>query len=154
MPHLPNAELVAKAWFLGVTGIPPNAVASTLPTSLEAWPDGFLQVAAIPGSSAEMHLLKRRSMLDVTAWAQPKTPGSDKPRWNLAASIAEIAHKACYNDMVIGATGIQRLLTLPAAYYPARVTAVIPEEVARRGEDENSNAAFGFELQMHWITVV
>lgn len=150
MPHLPNGELVAKAWFLGVSGIPANKVATKLPDNQADFPAGFVTVGLIPGGDPEMHLLKRRSMIDVACWAPPSKPGGDRPQWNMAASLGETLIEAMYTDDQFW---LQRTLSLPANYYAARVTAVIPSELEKRGMDANSNACFGFDLQMHWITV-
>jgi len=149
MMLFPNGELVAKAWILGISGIPANSVASVLPEDRATWTAGFIQATLISGNP-EMHVKKRQSVLDIKTWAQPKTPGSDKPRWNLAAQLSELVFNGCYDN---NALNIQRLLTLPAAYDDARVLTAIATEPVRRGEDENSNAAFGFELTLNWIAV-
>lgn len=150
MPHLPNGELVAKAWFLGVSSLPPNSVATKLPANQEAFPAGFVTVNLIPGTDPEMHVLKRRSMIDVNCWAPPSKPGGDRPQWNMAAALGEILIHAMYEDDILD---LQRTLTMPTGYYPAKVEAMLPSDLERRGSDANSNACFGFDLEMHWVTL-
>ncbi len=148
MALFPTSELVAKAWILGLPGIPSGAVASTLPEDTSAWLTGFVQVTALDGNPL-LHVKKREIVMDVTCWYQPK-PGSNKPAWNKAAQLAEKVFDGGFADVLV----VQRLLTtLPAAYDNARVTAWMPGEPQKRGQDEAGNAAFGFEAEMHWIAV-
>lgn len=148
MALFPTSELVAKAWILGLPGVPSGAAASTLPEDTAAWPDGFVQAVALDGTPG-LHVKKRVIILDVTCWYQPK-PGSNKPPWNKAAQLAEKVFDGGYADPLV----VQRLLTtLPAAYDNARVLAFIPGEVEKRGADPAGNASFGFEAEMTWIAV-
>ena len=148
MGLFPTSELVAKAWILGLPGVPSGAVASTLPEDTAVWPVGFVQVVSITGSPS-LHVKKRQVVLDITCWYQPK-PGSNRTPWNKAAELAEKVFDGGYADPLV----VQRLLTtLPAVYDNARVMAFMPGEVEKRGQDEAGNAAFGFEAEMHWIAV-
>lgn len=148
MALFPTSELVAKAWILGLPGVPSGAVATALPEDTAAWTAGFVQVVALDGSP-QLYLKKREIVLDITCWYQPKVAGN-KPPWNKAAQLAENVFDGGYADALV----VQRLLTtLPAAYENARVLAFMPGEVEKRGQDEAGNAAFGFEAEMHWIAV-
>lgn len=144
----PTAELVAKAFILGIPGVPAGKVASTLPTSRGTWPDGFVTVAALP-SSPQLHVKKRESVLDVVCWFPPKE-GSNKPLWNRAAQLAENVFDEAYRDVLL----TQRLLdTLPSEYNNARVLSWMPGDPEKRGNDAAGNAAFGMNVEMHWIEV-
>lgn len=148
MALFPTSELVAKAWILGLPGVPSGAVATTLPEDTTAWLTGFVQVTALNGSP-QLYMKKREIVLDVTCWYQPP-PASNNPPWNKAAQLAEKVFDGGYADALV----IQRLLTtLPAAYDNARVLVFMPSEVEKRGEDDAGNAAFGFNAEMHWIAV-
>lgn len=148
MALFPTSELVAKAWILGLPGVPSGGAASTLPEDTATWPDGFVQIVALDGNPS-LYVKKREIVLDITCWYQPKA-GSNKPPWNKAAQLAEAVFDGGYADPLV----VQRLLTtLPAAYDNARVLAFMPGEVEKRGNDEAGNASFGFEAEMHWIAV-
>lgn len=148
MALFPTSELVAKAWILGLAGIPSGKVASSLPEDPAAYPDGFVVAESIDGTP-QLHVKKRQVVMDVTCW-YPSKPGSNKPQWNKAAQLAEIVFDGGFAETLT----VQRLLTtLPAVYNNARVLAWMPGEVERRGEDEAGNAAFGFECEMHWVEV-
>ena len=144
----PTPELVAKAWILGVSGVPSGKVATSLPEDRDTWPAGFV-VATLLGGTPQLHVKKRESVIDVTCW-YPSKDGSNKPQWNKAAQLAEIVFDAGYDDVLT----VQRLLSaLPAAYNDARVLSFMSGEPEKRGNDEAGNAAFGFEAEMHWIEV-
>lgn len=146
---LPNGELVAKAWILGVPGIPAHSVATTLPEDRSTWAaSGFIRVTAFP-STPELHVQKRMTVIDIESVFQAKE-GSDKPPWNKAAQNAEKIFNATYDD---DALFIQRRLILPTAYDDARVLTVIPGEPERRGEDPDSNAIYGMAATFNWIRV-
>ena len=148
MALFPTSELVAKAWILGIPGVPSGAVATALPEDRAAWTAGFVQAVALDGSP-QLYVKKREIVLDITCWYQPKD-GSNKPPWHKAAQLAEKVFDGGYADPLV----VQRLLTtLPAAYDNARVLAFMPGEVEKRGADEAGNAAFGFTAEMHWIAV-
>lgn len=144
----PTAELVAKAFISGIPGVPSGKVATALPAKREAWPDGFVVAVALP-STPQLHVKKRESILDVVCWYPPK-PGSNKPQWNHAAQLAEDIFDEAYRDPL----EVQRLLTaLPSEYNHARVLSWMPGEPERRGNDSAGNAAFGLNIEMHWIAV-
>jgi hypothetical protein len=144
----PTPELVAKAWILGISGVPSGKVATSLPEDRSTWPAGFV-VAMSLGGEPELHVKKRRSVLDITCW-YPAKEGSNRPAWNKAAQLAETVFDAGYD----AALTVQRLLqTLPTLYNDARVLSFMPQEPEKRGADEDGNAAFGFEAEMHWIEV-
>lgn len=148
MALFPTSELVAKAFILGISGVPSGKAASVLPEDRATWPDGFVQAVALDGTP-QLHVKKREVMIDITCW-YPAKEGSNKPPWNKAAQLAEIVFNAGYEDVLT----VQRLLTsLPAAYDNARVLSWMPGEVEKRGQDEAGNAAFGFTVEMHWIAV-
>lgn len=148
MALFPTSELVAKAWILGLPGVPSGAAATALPEDRASWAAGFVQVVALDGNP-NMYVKKREIVLDITCWYQPKE-GSNKPPWNKAAQLAEKVFDGSYADVLV----VQRLLTtLPSAYNNARVLAFIPGEPEKRGQDEAGNAAFGFTAEMHWIEV-
>lgn len=148
MALFPTSELVAKAWILGLPGIPTGAVATTLPEDTDAWLTGFVTATSLDGDP-KLHFKKREVVMDITCWYQPAKAGG-KPPWNKAAQLAEKVFDGGFADVLV----VQRLLTtLPAAYDHARVTAWMPGEPQKRGLDEAGNAAFGFEAEMHWIAV-
>lgn len=148
MGLFPTSDLVAKAWILGIPGVPAGKVASSLPEDRATWQQGFVVAVSLDGTP-RLHVKKREVVLDVTCW-YPAKEGSGKPPWNHAAQLAEIVFDAGYQDPLT----VQRLLTsMPAAYDNARVLAWMPGEVEKRGNDAAGNAAFGFECEMHWIAV-
>lgn len=144
----PTSELVAKAWILGIAGVPSGKVATSLPEDRSTWPAGFVVATALDGNP-QLHVKKREIVIDVSCW-YPAKEGSNRPPWNKAAQLAEIVFDAGYDDVLT----VQRLLTtMPVDYNQARVLSFMPSEVQKRGEDEAGNAAFGFEAEMHWIEV-
>lgn len=148
MALFPTSELVAKAWILGIPGIPSGKAASTLPTNRATFPEGFVTAVALPGSP-QRHVKKREAILDVMCWFPPKE-GSNKPPWYKAAQLAEIVFNAGYEEVLT----VQRTLTdMPAEYNYARVLAWMPGEPEKRGQDSSGNAAFGMNVEMHWIEV-
>ncbi|MET9517417.1 hypothetical protein [Streptomyces sp. NPDC002994] len=143
-----NSELVAVAWLQGATGMEAGQVATTLPTDVSAWEaNGFVQVGPAVGGAPQLHYALREPVVQVDFYAV--NPASGKPPWGKAASLAELAVAATYDE-----ARMQRTLTLPAGYPQARVmTAHFISEPRRLPGDDSSYARFQADLAFHWITL-
>ena len=144
MAFLPTSELVAVAWLSGVSGIPAGKVATTLPTDVSAFTDGFLTVA-VAGGAPDIDVPMRRPVIQVDCWVS--TSGSSNPRWGRANDLAELVRAAQY-------TSDPRRVTLRSQYEDARVwSAYLLTEPRRVLGDPNRHARFTFDMQFHWTTV-
>jgi hypothetical protein len=143
-----NTELVAVAWLASADGIEPGQVATTLPSSQEAWePNGFVHVVGAVGGSPQLDYALREPVVQVDAYAV--NPSSGKPPWGKAASLMELIVAATYDE-----AGLQRALTLRPGYPQARVlTAHFMSEPRRVPGDDASFARYQADLVLHWITL-
>lgn len=142
-PVVPTTDLVAVAWLRGVPGVPSTAVATTLPSNASTWSaSGFVQVTAVGGTS-NPHLPVRSPVVGVDCWAV--APGSAKPPWGRANSLAEAVRAGTF-----GAAG--RMVTLSVGGLRARVLeAYLLSEPRRITDDEGSYARYAFDLALHWV---
>lgn len=147
MPYNPNNELVAKAWIQGVPGVPLNSVATTLPRDNTTWAaSGFVVIEGVIGGSSNLYYELRSPVLSIASYAV--TPNSDKPPWNKANQLAETVRKATKDQALA-----KRTLSLPAAYYGARVLEANALTEPVRRSDPGSYAVYGFELELHWVSL-
>lgn len=139
----PTTDLVAVAWLKGVPGIPVDSVATTLPSDSSVWAaSGFVQVAAV-GGSPNPHLPTRMPVVAVDCWAC--APGSGKPPWGKANTLAELVR-----DGTAGASG--RVVELPVGGLSARVLEAWPLTEPRRvPNDDASYARYGLDLALRWV---
>lgn len=143
-----NTELVAVAWLSSADGIEAGQVATTLPSSQEAWSeDGFVHVVGAVGGTPQLYFPLREPVVQVDAYAVNVSSG--KPPWGKAASLMELLVAATYDE-----AGLQRVLTLRPGYPQARVlTAHFVSEPRRMPGDDASFARFQADLALHWITL-
>lgn len=146
VPPQANTELVAVAWIASAAGIEPGQVATTLPSSQEAWePNGFVHVVGAVGGTPQLYHALREPVVQVDAYAV--NPASGKPPWGKAASLMELIVAATYDE-----AGLQRVLTLRPGYPQARVlTAHFMSEPRRMPGDDASFARYQADLVLHWI---
>ncbi|GAA0705364.1 hypothetical protein GCM10010193_70540 [Kitasatospora atroaurantiaca] len=139
-----TTELVAQAWLRGVLG---DIVATTLPRDNASWmASGFVTVATV-GGSANPYVPLRSPVVSVDCWAVH--PGSNRPPWNKATSLAERVQAACWDH-----AATPRLLTLPANYPQARVLSAYSTYEARRvPDDAASYARINLGLSVNWVEV-
>lgn len=143
-----NTELVAVAWLSSAEGIETGQVATTLPSSQEAWePNGFVHVVGAVGGTPQLYYALREPVVQVDCYAV--NPSSGKPPWGKAASLMELLVAATYDE-----AGLQRILTLRPGYPQARVlTAHFTSEPRRMPSDDASFARYQADLALHWITL-
>lgn len=145
MGFLPTAELVAVAWLGAVDGMPAGKVATTLPSNVADFSDGFVTVIGA-GGSPQPHTGLRRPVMQVDCWVG--TIGSAAPRWGRANDLAELILAECFDDMR------NHEVTLRSQYDPALVRAAYPLTEPRRvNGDPNRHARFTFDMQFVWTTV-
>lgn len=139
-----NTELVAIAWLGGVTGLTPAMVAAQLPKDNTTWAaSGFVTVRTVGGSPRRYTTL-REPVVTVDTWAVK--PGSAKPPWYQANYLAELINLGCR------VSNVQRTLTLPTNYPPARVlSAYLVTEPRRSYTDEGDYARYVLDLALHWV---
>lgn len=143
-----NTELVAVAWLQGADGMEPGQVATTLPTDVSTWAvSGFVQVCPVVGGAPQLHYALREPVVQVDFYAV--NPGSGKPPWGKAASLAEVLVAATFDE-----ARMQRTLTLLPGYPQARVlTAHFLSEPRRLPGDDSSYARYSADLALHWISL-
>lgn len=145
-----TSELVAVTW-LGtrVAGISPGQVGMTLPKDVTTWADeGFLQVQALPGGSADIDGLGRHPMLQLDAWGAKA--GSDKPQWALANRLLELVRLATEGAQD-GYYGMP--LSLGPNFAPVRVQAAyLVSEPMRVNGDPSGYGRFTTDLMLDWVT--
>lgn len=150
MTFLPHSELVAVAWLKGIPGIPAGAVGTTLPADTSAWLDGFLQVSVV-GGSPHRDVPQHQPVVQVDCWAA--NPSGARPPWGKANQLAERITAHCYGN-VNDALPVQRVVTLPDGYQPARVqSAYVVTEPRRIPADEARFARYSLDLQLFWVAV-
>lgn len=145
MPTLlrPNTELVGCAWLGGITGLSPQMVATQLPADTTSWKTTGFVTCVVSGGSPGIHTPMRSPVLALDFWAV--NPGSNKPPWFMANSLAELVDVGCR------ATTAQRWLTMPTGYEQARVlTAYFVTEPRRNYLDGGGYARYSADLAIHW----
>lgn len=147
MVYNPNNELVAKAWIQGIPGVPPNSVATTLPRDNSTWAaSGFVVIEGVVGGSSNLYYELRSPVLSIASYAT--NPSSDKPPWNKANQLAETIRKATKNQGLV-----KRTLGMPTAYHDAMVLEANAMNEPARRPDLGSYAVYGFELELHWVSL-
>lgn len=144
-PYLPTTERVAVAWLSAALSGP--SVGLELPGDPSTWLDeGFVQVQALPGGSADVDTPeRRRPVVQVDLWAAGGS-SSISPRWNLAGQLAE-ALRVATETQNYGAT-----VALPGDYDDARVQAVyFLTEPRRIPDDPSGYARMTVDLALDWV---
>lgn len=144
-----NTDLVAIAWLGGATGLTPSMVGSTLPSDNSTWAaSGFVTVRA-SGGRPGLDSPLRNPVVTVDTWACK--PTSSKPPWGHANYLAELILRAVQPLSDAEQRAIQRTLTLPTNYPPARALSVYAlSEPRRTYGDIGDYASFTFDLQFVW----
>lgn len=147
----PNAFLVAKAWLLGVTGIPANAVARELPEDASSWfANGFVTIPGTIGGGSQIEVPLRQPLLDVRFWSQPRKVGSQKVSWNRASELAEFAYSGSFDP----ALSVQRELVIGTGFDNARVLTVIcPSEPQEVPQSDSDFACYTMPMQFNWYRI-
>jgi hypothetical protein len=148
MAFLPTSELIAVAWLAeAVPDLPDGKVATSLPSDVAAFSDGFVTVSIV-GGAPHPYVPMRRPVVQIDCWVA--TIGSTKPRWGRANDLAEIIRAATYPPE--SANSIK--VTPRSGYDDARVwSAFLLTEPRRVEGDPNRHARFTFDMQFHWTTV-
>ena len=151
--YLPTAGLVAQAW-LGqrVPGITPGMVAANLPRDLTTWAaDGFVQVSIVPGAAPIDSGDRRTTLAQIDSWAVTVDSSGGvaaKPPVGKATKNAELIMRATEDDV----QAFGQVVTLPAAYAPARVLAVYPQtEPSEVPGDPGGYARVTLDLRIDWV---
>ncbi|WP_213451592.1 hypothetical protein [Rhizomonospora bruguierae] len=151
MSHRPTSDLVAVAWCRGVAGIPPGAVATTLPKpgadGVIRWADtGFIQVGPVVGGSMGLEMATRAPVLQISCWATNQ--GSSKPPWGKASQLAQLIVDGTYAGQQYGKRDVSA--HLPDSYAGARVMTALATEPRRFPGDPGSYARYLLELTLNW----
>ena len=151
MAKSPNAFLVAKAWLLGVTGIPAGKVARELPEDTSTWFEtGFISIPGTVGGGSQTEVPLRQPVLDVRFWSQPRKTSSQKVSWNRASELAEFAYDGSYDP----ALSVQRVLTIGTGFDDARVLTVLcPSEPQELPQQDSDFACFTMPMQFNWYRI-
>ncbi len=151
MPLRPHSELVAKAWILSIPGMLASA-GTTLPGQVDSWAaNGFYQLS-VAGGRRHRDVPQTGVLIQVDCFAANTSSG--KPPWGRANQMAETVIANTYNG-VDTVDRSRRLVTLPAAYYPAIVQTVeAVTEPRRMLGDESRIAHFSFDALITWIPVI
>jgi hypothetical protein len=142
-------ELVAIAWLKTVVG---DIVATTLPKPAKdgsvSWAEtGFVTITTV-GGSPNLYVPMREPAISVDFWAM--NPGSQKPPWDKAASMAEAVVAACQAHRTIPQT-----VALPTGYPTALIrSAYVTGEPRRIPDDPSSYARYSIPgLIIAWTEV-
>lgn len=149
MAHAPNAEMVAVAWAKAIPGVDASKVATSLPGDVTAWAaTGFVQVTAV-GGSPEVHTGLRRPVVTFDCWAA--TPGSQRPPWGKAATLAERVFSAFYDE-----TRLPALVSFgDLDYPPVHIRTGWPVTEPRKFPGDPSGfARVMFDAQLIWGVAV
>lgn len=139
---MPTAEQVAVEWLRSVEGIDPTKVATNLPADAAVWgATGFAQVTVTGGSPA-VHTPLNRPVVTVDCWAAK--PGSSRPPWGFAGSMAAAIVWAAFRQRVV-------TLDLGVEFRAPRVLAVSAISEPRRIlDDEAGFARVQVDLLIVW----
>ncbi len=115
-----NSELAAIAWLKEQTGIPVNAVGTTLPMGTDGSPPdwaatGFVQVIVTKGSGSGVNDGYRAPVITAHCWAT--SPNKQKPPWHQANELAECIWAA----LQIEGNGIENLVLPVNVVNPPKV---------------------------------
>lgn len=143
--YVVTPEQVAVAWVKTVPTVPADKVATTLPADSTTWGStGFVQVSIV-GGAPEPHVPLYRPIVQVDCWAT--NPGSAKPPWGRAGSLAQA---------IVWATYGHRYATPVSAgsdFQDALVLSVRPISEPRRiPDDEAGFARVQVDLELVWVT--
>lgn len=145
-PLIPHAEMVAKAWLLAaVPGLSGN-VATTLP-DLPWYNDQFIQVMNV-GGTPDPHVPQLNPVVTVNCFAA--SPGSTKPPWNKASSLAMAVWKATFQVRYAPDPAVE--LAMPSMYGRALCQSVLPvSDIKKLPSDPSQYAVFSLDLQFNWV---
>ncbi|MFG3170571.1 hypothetical protein [Streptomyces sp. NPDC048200] len=129
-------ELVTTAWLISVVG---DRVATTLPKpgadGTLSWADGGFVTHVVAGGASNIYVPMRTPVMGLSCWAA--NPGSQKPPWNQAATLAESIVAACLDHDNIP----RRALALPGGYPSVQVKSAYTVGDPRRITDDASSYA-------------
>jgi hypothetical protein len=140
-----NHELVTIAWLKTVVG---DRVSVTLPKDNATWAaSGFCTIDTV-GGSPNIYVPLREPVMSVDCWAF--NPGSQKPPWNKASTLAQAIQAACWDHPRIPQT-----VALPAGYPAVQVrSAYCTGEPRRIPDDPSSYARYSIPgLAIAWVEV-
>ncbi|MFF4346808.1 hypothetical protein [Streptomyces sp. NPDC001530] len=138
-------ELVTIAWLKTVVG---DRVATTLPKDNSTWAaSGFVTTDTV-GGSPNIYVPLREPVMSADCWAF--NPGSQKPPWNKAATLAEAIQAACWDHPTI-----PQRVTLPTGYPDVLVrSAYCTGEPRRVPDDPSSYARYNIPgIALAWVEV-
>ncbi|MFF4552712.1 hypothetical protein [Streptomyces sp. NPDC001422] len=143
-------ELVTTAWLKTVVG---DRVATTLPKpgaegSL-SWASGGFVTHVVAGGASNIYVPLRTPVMGLSCWAA--NPGSQKPPWNQAATLAESIVAACLDHPNVP----RRTLALPNGYPSVQVmSAYLVGDPRRIPDDASSYARYDIPgLVIAWTEV-
>jgi hypothetical protein len=144
------SELAAAAWIDSIPGFPQGAVGTQLPADETSWAEtGFVTVAVVGGSPDPWQPV-RKPVVQVECWAT--NPGSNKPPWFMASSLAEQIRASTYDQRVFGrelhpeSNGV--------VYPTARALSAYPlTEPHRVYGDAGDYAGYSFDLRFSWVQI-
>lgn len=152
----PTSETVAIEWLSLLVGALTNQApdfGTDLPTDTSAWSSfGFVQVRAIPGSTASVDIPQvRHPVLQVDAWGC--NPRGIRPPWALAGRAMELVRSATEAAALAGWSH-GKPITVPAPYRTPRVQAgYFISEPTRVPDDPSGYARFTAMLALDWAVV-
>jgi hypothetical protein len=146
-PHRPTSELVGAAWLKGVPGLPAEQIGTTLPSDVEKWADGFVQILVVGGSD-HPYVPIRRPVFRVSCWV----PGGKKPRYGEANVLADAVIAGTRGEDGHGRVG-RRVEIAVGDYAPALVLSAWPVSAPMRVEDPAGYARYDVSLELHWTVV-
>lgn len=148
MALLPNDELVARAWLIAaVSGLAAGKVGTQLPDHT-SWTDNeFVQIMQV-GGAPDIELPILEPVISVNCFAVK--PGSAKPPWGQANSLAMEIWQACYTKRFNNSSAV--VLSMPSGYGGALVRSVWPVSQPRRiPSDPTQFAVYNLDIQMSWV---
>lgn len=145
----PDTDQVAMAWIDTITGFPKGIVGPQLPTDQTTWSaNGFVVVYGGVGGSPDPDIDLRKPVVQVECWAT--NPGSNKPPWGKAASLAGQIRVACYDKQTFGR---ELHIAVNGVTYPSATckSVFMLTEPHRIYNDVGDYAGYSFDLQLAWV---
>lgn len=148
MAKRPTSELAAVGFLRKVlAGKTAAIVVTTLPSNVESFKDGAIQVQVV-GGAPNVDVATAMPVLQVDCWVP--SIKSATPQWSLASDLAEIVREAVYLDDAFGT-----VVSTPAAYDNVLVfSTIMLTEPRRVTADPASYARYTFDLQVNWVPFV
>lgn len=142
MSNHANPEVVAQYWIKGVSGIPSDKVATTLPSDHSSFAStGFVTVMSY-GGTPDKDTFMQNSSVQVDVWGYAEN--SSKLPWGQTLNLAML--------IKAGVENAARLVEIPK-YNSARVREVIVLTDPRRVSGDENFARYSMDLQVVWTEV-